>query len=285
MTLKDEVRDPWTYVMGALGGGLGWAVLAGMGPPGWIAGAGVGAAVAVTKIVAGAFVRPTGPRRKRPNERRLPVLTRTFEAAWLARAEAAQRNFDQIASSVEEGPVAERVQSLGDEACESLWAIQRLAGQASAIRVALGRMDPRRLAYEQDRLRADRSGDPVVVAERQRALGAVQAQLDAYQRLTSALTAVLARIESGSLGLEGLVARLAEVVALTQASAVGSGDLAQVDELAQELEGLRAGLVEAEDVSTRAMQGLAPLPQAAPATTQQPVPGSVPTQARRRAGE
>jgi hypothetical protein len=35
-----------------------------------------------------------------------------------------------------------------------------------------------------------------------------------------------------------------------------------VDDLATELDGLRAGLVEAEGVSTRAVEGLAPLPEA-----------------------
>jgi hypothetical protein len=288
VSLGDEVRDPWSYVLGGLAGGMTWAVLTGVAvaAPAALA---VGAAVFGAKVVAGAFTDRGQARQRRRRERRLPVLSRTDEAAWLARAEQAQRAFADIARSAPEGPVAERVRAFGAETDQSLASLDRLAGQASAVRVALGRIDPRRLVAERDRLAAAPSPDPAVAAERARSAAAVQSQLDAYQRLLLALTTVLARLESGALGLEGLVARLAEVVALTETSATASDGLSQVDDLATELEGLRAGLVEAEGVSTRAIQGLAPLPAAGPGAdptpTSPPVPGSVPNQARRRAGE
>jgi hypothetical protein len=54
------------------------------------------------------------------------------------------------------------------------------------------------------------------------------------------------------LGLESLVARLVEVLAMmrTQSPIEGAG---QVDALGEELEGLRSGLAETEEVSRRAL--------------------------------
>jgi hypothetical protein len=269
MAVRDEVRDPWSYVVGGLAGGFAFAV--GIVPP---VAVGIGAAVLGAKVLAGAFARG-GRRPEEWRDRRLPVLTKTPEAAWLGRAREAQRSFGDIARSAYDGPIAERVRSFGDETRESLASLERLAGQASAIRGAMARLDPKRLAWERERIVAatDPGDDPRVLAERQRSLGAVQSQLDAYARLTSTLTMLLARLESGTLGIEGLVARLAEVVALTETSTTAGG-VGQVDELAHELEGLRAGLVEAESVSTRAMEGLPPLPSAAP--------GSVPSKTSER---
>jgi hypothetical protein len=272
MTVQDEVRDPWSYILSGLAGGFGWAVIGSVaGPAGAVAGLGVGAAVFAAKVLAGAFFRPHGPKRRKYKDRRLPVLTRTPEAAWLARAEAAQHTFDQIAHSAGEGVIAEEVRSFGDQTAESLYALQRLAGQASAIRSAMIRVDPKRLAWEKDRLlNAARTSDhEQVVAERQRALEAVQSQMDAYGRLERTLAMLIARLESGTLGIEGLVARLAEVIALAATSVTATDGLHQVEELAHELEGLRAGLVEAESVSRQAMQGL-------------PAPGNVPTTGERR---
>jgi hypothetical protein len=277
MAVQDEVRDPWTYVVGALAGGA--ALATGLFiPPVAI---GIGVAVAASKVLTGAFFK-SDKRRAMAKDRRLPVITRTPEAAWLARAGQAQAVFDDIADSAHDGPIGERVRSFGDETAESLRALERLAGQASAIRSAMARLDPAKLAWERDRLlKSTRPGeDPRVLAERERSLSSVQGQLDTYARLDGTLRMLLARLESGTLAIEGLVARLAEVVALAETTSVATDGVTQVEELAHELEGLRAGLVEAESVSTRAMQGLAPLPSPAPDT----VPTADTTRVRRRAG-
>lgn len=283
MAVQDEVRDPWTYAVGGVAGAAAFAAFADdegafLAMLGAVA---VGAAVVAAKVMTGAFFQ-SEKRRARVRDRRLPVLTRTPEAAWLARAAQAQVVFDDIAESAQDGPVAERVRSFGDETAGSLNALERLAGQASAIRSAMARLDPRNLAWERDRLLgAPTAGeDARVLAERERSLNAVQTQLDTYGRLESTLRMLLARLESGTLAIEGLVARLAEVVALAETTSVASDGVTQVEELAHELEGLRAGLVEAESVSTRAMQGLAPLPSPAPDT----VPATDTSRARGRAG-
>jgi hypothetical protein len=257
MPVQDELRDPWTYVVSGLAGGFAWAALGGLTAAAPPLGVAVGAAVFATKVLTGAFTRSGQGRAARRRERRLPVLTRSPEAGWLDRARTAQETFDEIASSAHEGPIAERVRQFGDQTQESLLALERLAGQASAIRSAMSRLDTKQLGWERDRLSHSEAGeDPRVLAERARALAAVESQLDAYGRLSSTLTMLLARLESGTLGIEGLVARLAEVVAMAETSVTAADGLTQVDELAHELEGLREGLAEAESVSARAMQGL-----------------------------
>jgi hypothetical protein len=261
MSVADEIKDPWSYVVGGLAGGMAFAV--GIFPPAAI---GIGAAVLGVKVLAGVFTSGGQQRARKRRERRLPVITRTPEAAWLNRAEEAADAFHDVAWSAREGPIADRVQSFGTQTDESIATLQRLAGQASAVRLAIARIDPRRLQFERDRLQEEhaRISDPGVRAERDRSVESVRMQLETYQRLVVTLTTLLARLEAGALGLEGLVARLAEVVALSDTGGVTTSAASQVEELAMELDGLRAGLVETE----RTMQGLAPLPDA--------VPGSVP---------
>lgn len=276
MSVSDEFKDPWSYVVGGLAGGMAFAV--GIFPPAAI---GIGAAVLGAKVLTGIFTGGGQKRARKRRERRLPVITRTPEAAWLNRAEEAAETFHDVAASAQEGPIAERVQSFGAQTEESIATLQRLAGQASAVRMAIARIDPRRLQHERDRLQAEheRISDPGVRAERERSVESVRMQLETYQRLAVTLTTLLARLEAGALGIEGLVARLAEVVALADAGGMMGGE-SQVDELAMELEGLRAGLVETEGVTTRTMQGLAPLPEAAPGSV--PQAGNEP-RVRRRA--
>jgi hypothetical protein len=276
MSVRDEAKDPWSYVVAAMTGIAGGVALA-LGPATVAAGAAVGALVGATvlatKVLGGAFVR------EQIAERRLRVIDRTPEAAWVERAEAAQRSFAELCASAPPGPIAERITTFGAETDASLASLQRLAGQASAVRTALARIDAQRLAAEHDRLTTalHQDADPAVRTEHERAFASVQGQLDAYQRLAGALTMLLARLESGTIGLEGLVARLAEVVALAETSGAATERLSEVDSLAEELEGLRAGLVEAEGVTNRAIEGLAPLPGAVPGS----VPGSSAPQARR----
>lgn len=266
MSLSDEIRDPWSYVVGGLAGGMAFAV--GIFPP---AAAAIGAAVLGAKVLTGAFSKPGRGRAKRRKERRLPVITRTPEAAWLHRAEMAVDQFHDIAASSREGPIADSVQSFEVQTDEAIASLQRLAGQASAVRLAIARIDPRRLQFERDRLMRehDQIFDVAVKAERERSLQSVQSQLETYQRLAVTLTTLLARLESGALSIEGLVARLAEVVALADSLGSAAGGATQLEEMANELEGLRSGLVETEGVTTRTMQGLAPLPEGAPGSVPQ----------------
>ena len=80
----------------------------------------------------------------------------------------------------------------------------------------------------------------------------VVAGLPATARLESTRLELHSRIEGSVLGLEGLVARLAEIVALSESGA----DVASVDELAFELDTLRTALVETEELGRRSVHAL-----------------------------
>jgi len=64
---------------------------------------------------------------------------------------------------------------------------------------------------------------------------------------------LLARMESGALGLERLVAQLAEILALSETATSPVEGAAQLEALADELEGLRSGLAETEQLSRRTL--------------------------------
>jgi len=91
-------------------------------------------------------------------------------------------------------------------------------------------------------------------AERQRSLDSVEQQLAVAERLSGARDMILARMQATALGLEGLVARTAELLALGASAGVDT-TADRIAELTGELDGLRAGLAEAEELSRRVLDG------------------------------
>lgn len=243
-----EARDPWGLVVGGLAGGLTWALL-GAVPPALA----VGAAVYGVKVLSGALINKDKPRRS--IFRTLPVRDHSPEEGWLERAERAAQAFANLAESVPPGPVAEQAQEVGGRARETIEAIARLAGQVSAVTTALGHVDANGLGAERAGLAEAlrQAEDPQVRAELEKSVETVDAQLAVHRRLVQARDALFARLRSGALGMEGLVARLAEIVALSEASATSTQATARIGELADSLEGLRAGITETEDLSRRAL--------------------------------
>jgi len=248
MALPDEIRDPWGLLVSAVSGGLAWAV--GLDP---IAAFGIAGAVFSVKVASGTlFGRKAAPAGD------LPVRHGSPEEAWLRRAERAARSLRDVAHSAEAGPVAERMRSVVAEAGSTIGDLRRLAGQTSSVTAAMHRVDLPALQREEAQLEQVLSSANVAVhPEAERSLASVRSQLEVHRRLYDTASAMLARMQSGALGLESLVARIAELVALADASSgVGDG-LAQLDELAGDLEGLRVGLHEAEELSRQALGGYA----------------------------
>jgi hypothetical protein len=244
MGLREEATEPWGLLLGATAGGLAWAT----GTPSLLA-AGIGAAVWATKVAVAAVDR------RRPaaitGGRRLPVDARSEEAALLDRGREAAAAFADLAGSLRAGPLAERTAAMEPPVREALASLERLAGQASSAGGALTRLDDRRLAAEAERLRGERaraSGDAGGYFDR--ALASVQAQRQIVQRLRAARADVLVRMESSVAELEGLVARLIELSTLATGPAAEAD---QLEQLSDELEGVRRGLAEAEEVSRRAL--------------------------------
>ena len=127
-----------------------------------------------------------------------------------------------------------------------------ISGQATAASRALARVDDAALAADADRLRVARataSGD--IAVQLDRSLASVRAQQEIHDRLVAARNGVLARLESGTLGLESLVARVIELSAMAVSGP--AGEFGAVDQLGDELEGIRQGLAETEEVSRQAL--------------------------------
>ncbi|HEY7101306.1 MAG TPA: hypothetical protein VH573_06660, partial [Mycobacteriales bacterium] len=141
-------------------------------------------------------------------------------------------------------------------AAEALATLRRLAGQVTAVEDASDRIQPSRLAAERDRITAAvaAASSERVRAERQRSLDSVSEQLEVARRLAGARDELLARMQATALTLDGLVARTAEVLAMSVSGGVDSSEDRLAD-LAADLDGLRSGLAEAEAVSRRVLDG------------------------------
>jgi hypothetical protein len=152
----------------------------------------------------------------RPYRRRLPAPhSGSPEALWLDRAARALGSIRELRRSARSESIAQRCAAIATQAEASVATLRRLAYQAS------------------------------VVSELARS-GA------ATERLTNTRLELHARIEGSVLGLEGLVARLAEIVALSESGA----DVSSVDDLAFELDTLRAALVETEELGRSSVHSL-----------------------------
>lgn len=261
MGLSEELRDPWGLVASGISGGLAWALVG--GPVGVALGAGVGAAVLGVKVITGLVVRE--PRRSRSPELARPPRG-SYALRWLERAESAVLSLDDMAGTTGEGPTGLAVRSTADEAGDTLADLTRVAAQVTAVERALRQVESADLESELARLddAAGRAPTAQMRAEMERSATAVRDRLQVRQRLSDARGTLLARMQATALGLEGLVARLAEVLALTDAAGGMDTSAGQIADLALELDGLRAGLAETEAVSRRALaQAPGELPGAA----------------------
>jgi hypothetical protein len=260
--LSDELRDPWGLVAGGISGGMAWAVTAGvLGGPAVALGVGVAAAVYGVKVATGLIVNRE---LARPEARELPRPPRGSAAArWLSRAEAAVRSLEEMARTTDSGPTGSAVRAAADEAGDTLTDLARLAGQVTAVERALSHVDVEGLDQEAARVDAElrRARGAQIQAEVQRSAAAIRDRQAVRDRLLSARETLLARMQAVALGLEGLGARLAEVLAMAATSGSVDTGAEQIAELSVELEGLRAGLAESEAISRRALAGAAsPLP-------------------------
>jgi len=152
----------------------------------------------------------------RPYRSRLPAPEfGSPEAMWLERAQHALISIKELRRSARSESIAQRCAAIAVQADASVATLRRLAYQASVVS-GLARSGARTDRLENTRRELD------------------------------------ARIEGSVLGLEGLVARLAEIVALSEASP----DVASVDDLAFELDTLRAAMVETEELGRTSVRSL-----------------------------
>ncbi|HUR51931.1 MAG TPA: hypothetical protein VMZ11_07395 [Mycobacteriales bacterium] len=243
--LADQLRDPWGPLVAGVVGGLSWAV----GTP-VLAAVGVGAVVYGVKAALGAVLEQDedeggGPAPPRPHPGSAAAL-------WLRRAESAVRALDDMADAHGASAADVATERAAGEADQVLATMRHLGGHVVAVGQALARSDAPGLDDEAARLRAAaaaRPGDPSA----QRSAAAVADRVAVRDRLRAAQADLEGRLQSSALGLEGLVARVAEV----RAGAATLGDVdATADSLASlttEVEGLRLALSDVDDVARRAL--------------------------------
>jgi hypothetical protein len=226
-------------------GGLSWAV----GTP-VLAAVAVGATVYGVKAAVAAALDRDGSSDEGPAPPR-PAPGSTA-GLWLRRAESAVRALDDMARSEGTNPADVATARAAEEADEVLMSMRRLGGHVVTVGQALGRSDAPGLDEEAARLHAaaDRSPDD---ASARRSADAVADRVAVRNRLRRAQADLEGRMQSSALGLEGLVARVAEVRA--SSATVGDVDAStgSLSALMTEVEGLRRGLSDVDEVARRAL--------------------------------
>jgi hypothetical protein len=218
----------------------------------------IGAAVLGTKVVLGSAGSRRRQRRRiasesaRPDTLPLPPPG-SPAASLIARGDAAVRRISSLADAPGDPWLRTQVADVDDESAQAMVALREVAGRVTLVEQSMAGSDVRRLDAESARLSAAvaAAADPRVKAETERALAAVGQQREVGVRLATLRDTLLARMETAVLGLEGLAARMGEVVALG-ATAIEHDRAAElVTTLTGELESMRAGLDEARDLADR----------------------------------
>lgn len=248
MGWRERLADPWAVLIAGTAGGVAWAVLPGMALAVPI-GIGVAAAVYGAKVGVDALLAPRTPAPSAPpGPTALPEPRRGTPAkALLDRAERALQTLDATVESGAASATREQLRAVRDEAAGTRAGIRRLAGQAAAFTEALERIPAGQLEKERRRLvSAVRQARSPEAADHHRvALGGVEQQLAVHARLAQAHEITLAKLQTITLGVEGLGTRAIELLAL----AAGTDHLPadhRIDDLAGELEALRLGIAEVE---------------------------------------
>ena len=187
---------------------------------------------------------PVAPRRGSPAE------------IWLSRCEKAVRALGDLGHSITPGPTADQLGDIQMRAASSVESVRRLAGQVALVDQAIARIPSPALTERRARLVAQLAagGPEDLRITQEQAIVDIDAQLASDSRLRQTREALLTRMEAAAVGLEGLVARAAEAGALAEATnPVLAAD--EIGELALELDGLRAGLAETEQLSRGALGG------------------------------
>lgn len=239
-----ELAEPWGLLLAASSAGAAWAVQLPV-----VAAAGIGGAVLLARAGFAAW------QGRGASSDRIPLVDPdSVEGRWLERAESAESSFEDLIRSLPAGPLADQVVGMRAGLEDTLDTLHTLAGRTSTTNQAMSRIDPAALAEEERRLRhARRTAGSDLHGDLDRSLASVAEQRDVHQRLSAARDKLLAQLESGALGLEGLVARLVELTATTGPGPdLETGTLA---ELTDRLEGLRRGVVETDEATRRSLGG------------------------------
>jgi hypothetical protein len=247
MSARDEIRDPWGWLVAAVCGGLAWAVLGSVVIAVLIGVLVLGAKVAVGAIRGGA----QEPRALEQPRDRLPAAPRgSIQADLLARARAAVRLLEDLVGRPSDPWIAGEVRTVLTDSRPVVDAIAEMAGRVTLLESSIVAARPNSLAQEiavlQDQML--RTTDPDVRREQERALAALDGQADSVDRLLRRRDTALAQMQASAVGLEGLAARSGELVALGPASHDTQEATRIVEDLTNSLDAVRSGVDEARTI-------------------------------------
>jgi hypothetical protein len=250
MSARDEIRDPWGWLVAAVCGGLAWAVLGpAMGATAVLMGLLVGAVVLGTKVAVGALRgRGQDPEALEQRRDRLPEAPRdSIQAGLVARSHAAVDRMVDLADRPSDPWIAGEVRSVLTGSRPVVEAIEEMSGRITLLDSSILAARPNALAQEiatlQEQMR--RTSDPDVRREQERALVALDGQADSVDRLLRRRDSALAQMQASTVGLEGLAARSGELVALGPAGHDTEEATRIVEDLTNSLDSVRSGVDEA----------------------------------------
>jgi len=248
MKITQELADPWGWLVAGVSGGVGWAVLAGSAPAGIpvVAGTLIGIGVLTTKVVLGA-IRPRPPA-PAPVPPRLPSPTPDGAAAeLLLRARRAGSRVSYLVGSTSDPWLRDQMSQVDLEVTRVSGSLEEVAGRVTLLEESLVQSEPLRLTDEAARLTTAlaRATDDQLRTETQSTLAAVERQRDVLRRLEDRRDTMLRRMETTVTGMEGLAARMGEIVAMGASSFEHDDASSRVCALTGDLEALSAGLDEA----------------------------------------
>jgi hypothetical protein len=201
-----------------------------------------GAALVVTYALSAAFSRPD---RWRPSSDLPALQAGSPEAAWVERAAAAAASIEALRWTARSETIAERCAAIARQARLAVTALHRLAYQAGVVGGMTRSTELAELRSAEQRGRAELAAlTGPVRAEADRAVASIRARRESAERLDATRRDLVDRIQAGALGLEGVVARVAQIVALTDDTSRSSS----IEDLAAELDTLRDALVASDAI-------------------------------------
>ena len=253
MTVRNEVNDPWGWLLAVFSGGLTWAALgSAAGPVGVLAGLGVGAAVFGTKVAVGSALNRKPEHRQLPAADALPKPPPNSPAAqYVERAKTARLRMADLAKLPGDAWLRAEVGQMDDGAEEVLAALRDLGGRVTLADQLIAAANGQAVYRDRETIaeQLSQTTDEMLAQERRRAVAALDEQLQGLQRLAGLRDQLLARMATAVVGLETVTTRMGEVV--TRGTAALDHDRASdvIADASSDLEALRTGLAEAQQMA------------------------------------
>lgn len=250
MSIREELSDPWGWLVAAISGGLGWAVLA-PAAAAVPASVGIGATVLMAKVAIGMASNRGRRASDEQAQDRLPEAPPASpQFALVARARRAVQRIADLSQRPSDAWLRDEASQVLAGSSTVLESLVDLGGRVTLLDTSVEAADPNALAGEIARLQNALSAttDAGVRADQTRALEALDSQSESIARLLRRRESLLAQMQAAAVGLEGLAARTGELVALGTTSYKSDDAVGIVTDMTSSLDTMREGIDEARRV-------------------------------------